>query len=55
MDKAVKIVKELKVKAKKELEEFGDKYGEKVLPLYSFVDYATERRFGVEAEAVAAA
>lgn len=48
MDRALEIVEELRGKAKKELEEFGDKYGgERVMPLYSFVDYAVERGFAV--------
>lgn len=48
MDRALELVEEIRMKAKKELEMFKDKYGEKVLPLYSFVDYAVERGFVVE-------
>jgi geranylgeranyl diphosphate synthase type II len=34
----------LRAKAKKELDGF-EKYGESVVPLYSFVDYAADRGF----------
>lgn len=47
MERAREAVEELSEKAKKELEEFERKYGDKVLPLYSFVDYAVERGFDV--------
>lgn len=44
VEKAVKVAEELRAEAKRELEGF-DKYGDKVLPLYSFVDYAADRGF----------
>ncbi|KAI4342129.1 hypothetical protein MLD38_026786 [Melastoma candidum] len=46
MEKATEIAEELRGKAKKELDGF-EKYGEKVVPLYSFVDYAAGRGFTV--------
>ncbi|XP_010905229.1 heterodimeric geranylgeranyl pyrophosphate synthase small subunit, chloroplastic [Elaeis guineensis] len=49
MERAMEMVGELQGKAKRELQRFGDKYGDRVLPLYSFVDYAVERGFVVEA------
>ncbi|PKA54008.1 Heterodimeric geranylgeranyl pyrophosphate synthase small subunit, chloroplastic [Apostasia shenzhenica] len=49
MDRAMEIVDELKEKAKKELKYLGDKFGDGVLPLCGFVDYAVERGFVVEA------
>lgn len=39
---AMEIAEELKSRAKKELDAF-QKYGDKVLPLHSFLDYAAER------------
>ncbi|XP_042382445.1 heterodimeric geranylgeranyl pyrophosphate synthase small subunit, chloroplastic-like [Zingiber officinale] len=48
MDRSLELVEEVRANAKKELDKFKDKYGEKVLPLYSFVDYAIERGFVVE-------
>lgn len=42
LKKAVEVAEELKSRAKKELSVF-EKYGDKVLPLYSFIDYAAER------------
>ncbi|XP_008813057.2 heterodimeric geranylgeranyl pyrophosphate synthase small subunit, chloroplastic [Phoenix dactylifera] len=50
MDRAMEMLEELRAKAKRALQRFGDKYGDRVLPLYSFVDYAVERGFVVEAE-----
>ncbi|KAJ9560629.1 hypothetical protein OSB04_005789, partial [Centaurea solstitialis] len=44
VEKAVKVAEDLRAEAKRELEGF-EKYGEKVLPLYSFVDYAADRSF----------
>lgn len=44
VDKAVKVAEDLRAEAKRELEGFK-KYGDKVLPLYSFVDYAVDRGF----------
>jgi geranylgeranyl diphosphate synthase type II len=44
VEKAIEVAKELRAKAKKELDGF-EKYGESVLPLYSFVDYAADRGF----------
>lgn len=46
LDKAEKVAEDLRAQAKKELDGF-ENYGEKVLPLYSFVDYAAERGFSV--------
>lgn len=42
LKKAVEVAEELKSRAKKELSVF-EKYGDKVLPLYSFIDYAADR------------
>ncbi|KAJ6906735.1 hypothetical protein NC652_024217 [Populus alba x Populus x berolinensis] len=44
VEKAIELAEELRAKAKKELDGF-EKYGESVLPLYSFVDYAADRGF----------
>lgn len=46
LEKAAEMAEELKAKAKKELDGFL-KYGERVLPLYGFVDYAVGRSFSV--------
>ncbi|KAG0490210.1 hypothetical protein HPP92_007073 [Vanilla planifolia] len=49
MDRAISIVEELRQTAKNELKSFqGCKFGDRVLPLYSFLDYAVERSFVVE-------
>ncbi|KAJ1703084.1 hypothetical protein LUZ63_002863 [Rhynchospora breviuscula] len=59
MERTLELVEQLRDKAKNGLQRFGDQYGDQVLPLYSFVDYAVERGFvvegGVEAGAVTAA
>nr|WRK15530.1 geranyl diphosphate synthase [Nepeta nervosa] len=47
VEKAVEVAEELRSEAKKELDRL-EKYGDKVLPLYSFVDYAVDRDFGFE-------
>ncbi|XP_035834415.1 heterodimeric geranylgeranyl pyrophosphate synthase small subunit, chloroplastic isoform X1 [Helianthus annuus] len=44
VEKAMKVAEDLRAEAKNALEGF-EKYGEKVLPLYSFVDYAADRSF----------
>ncbi|XP_034897847.1 heterodimeric geranylgeranyl pyrophosphate synthase small subunit, chloroplastic [Populus alba] len=44
VEKATEVAEELRAKAKKELDGF-EKYGESVVPLYSFVDYAADRGF----------
>ncbi|EYU40459.1 hypothetical protein ABFS82_14G123500 [Erythranthe guttata] len=44
VEKAMEVAEELRAEAKKELDCL-EKYGEKVLPLYSFVDYAADRGF----------
>ncbi|KAL7082895.1 hypothetical protein ACP275_14G129400 [Erythranthe tilingii] len=44
VEKAMEVAEELRSEAKKELDCL-EKYGEKVLPLYSFVDYAADRGF----------
>ncbi|KAL6011816.1 hypothetical protein ACLOJK_002282 [Asimina triloba] len=49
-EKAMKAVEELRWKAKEELKVFDEKYGERALPLYTFVDYAVERGFEVAEE-----
>ncbi|KAF5449039.1 hypothetical protein F2P56_029527 [Juglans regia] len=46
VDKAMEVAEELRAKAKRELNGF-EKYGESVVPLYSFVDYAADRGFSV--------
>lgn len=47
IEKAMEVAEELRAKAKKELDGFEEKYGDKVIPLYSFVDYAADRGFSV--------
>lgn len=47
VDKAMEVAEELRAKAKMELDGF-EKYGDKVMPLYSFVDYAADRSFSVD-------
>jgi geranylgeranyl diphosphate synthase type II len=47
VEKALEVAEELRAKAKKELDGF-EKYGESVVPLYSFVDYAVDRGFSVD-------
>ncbi|CAK9316021.1 unnamed protein product [Citrullus colocynthis] len=47
IEKAKEVAEELRTKAKQELEGF-EKYGDKVMPLYSFVDYAADRSFSFE-------
>lgn len=46
VEKAVEVAEELRAKAKEELDRF-EKYGDNVLPLYSFIDYAADREFSV--------
>ncbi|KAL6963650.1 Transferase of alkyl or aryl groups [Sarracenia purpurea var. burkii] len=46
VEKAMEMAEDLRSKAKSELDGF-EKYGEKVFPLYSFVDYAADRGFSV--------
>ncbi|GMN38241.1 hypothetical protein TIFTF001_007482 [Ficus carica] len=47
VEKALEVAKELRDKAKKELDGFEKKYGDSVVPLYSFVDYAVDRGFSI--------
>nr|QEV81837.1 geranylgeranyl diphosphate synthase [Prunella vulgaris] len=47
VEKAMEVAEDLRSQAKKELDRL-EKYGDKVLPLYSFVDYAADRDFGFE-------
>lgn len=47
IEKAKEVAEELRTKAKNELEGF-EKYGDRVMPLYSFVDYAADRSFSFE-------
>lgn len=46
-ESAVKVAQDLRTQAKKELDGFK-KYGEGVLPLYSFVDFAADRGFTID-------
>lgn len=46
LDKAKEVAEDLRSQAKKELDGF-ENYGDKVIPLYSFVDYAADRGFSV--------
>ncbi|XVF67988.1 hypothetical protein PTKIN_Ptkin10aG0166200 [Pterospermum kingtungense] len=46
VEKAMEVVEELRTRAKNELDGF-DKYGDRVAPLYSFIDYAVDRGFNV--------
>ncbi|KAL2936987.1 Heterodimeric geranylgeranyl pyrophosphate synthase small subunit chloroplastic [Bienertia sinuspersici] len=48
LEKAKKVAEDLRAQAKKELDGF-ENYGDKVIPLYSFVDYAADRGFSVGA------
>lgn len=50
MERSLEIVEELRRRAKEELRGFGEEYGERILPLYSFVDFAVERGFSVVAD-----
>ncbi|CAL5018805.1 unnamed protein product [Urochloa decumbens] len=50
-ERALGIVEELKAQAKAVADRFADKYGDRVLPLYSFVDYAVDRGFELQDEA----
>ncbi|KAG6386387.1 hypothetical protein SASPL_155286 [Salvia splendens] len=47
VEKAMEVAENLRSQAKKELDRL-EKYGDKVMPLYSFVDYAADRYFGFE-------
>ncbi|XP_073126092.1 heterodimeric geranylgeranyl pyrophosphate synthase small subunit, chloroplastic [Henckelia pumila] len=47
VEKAMEVAKELKSQAKKALDGF-ERYGERVMPLYSFVDYAADRGFSID-------
>ena len=47
IEKAVELANELKAKAKAELDGFHQKYQERLLPLYGFLDYAMDRNFSV--------
>ncbi|KAL1186627.1 hypothetical protein V6Z11_A01G190800 [Gossypium hirsutum] len=46
IEKSMEIIEELRSKAKNELDGF-EKYGDCVVPLYSFIDYAINRGFNV--------
>ncbi|XP_021810474.1 heterodimeric geranylgeranyl pyrophosphate synthase small subunit, chloroplastic [Prunus avium] len=46
VEKAMEVAEQLRAKAKQELDGF-EKYGDAVVPLYSFVDYAVDRSFTV--------
>ncbi|EEF32584.1 heterodimeric geranylgeranyl pyrophosphate synthase small subunit, chloroplastic [Ricinus communis] len=46
IEKAMEVAEELRTQAKKELDGFA-KYGDSVMPLYSFVDYAADRGFTI--------
>ncbi|GFP83728.1 heterodimeric geranylgeranyl pyrophosphate synthase small subunit chloroplastic [Phtheirospermum japonicum] len=50
VDKAMELAEELRCEAKKELDAL-EKYGDRVLPLHSFVDYAADRGFSFVATA----
>ncbi|KAF6176278.1 hypothetical protein GIB67_023569 [Kingdonia uniflora] len=52
VSRALEMAENLRVKAKKELDGFH-KYGDRVAPLYSFVDYAIDRSFVIGSETVA--
>ncbi|GFP96886.1 heterodimeric geranylgeranyl pyrophosphate synthase small subunit chloroplastic [Phtheirospermum japonicum] len=47
-NKAMEVAEELRCQAKKELDAL-EKYGDRVLPLHSFVDYAADRGFSITA------
>lgn len=46
VEKAMEVAEDLKSQAKRALDGF-EKYGDRVLPLYSFVDYAADRGFSI--------
>ena len=46
VEKALEVAEDLRANAKKELDGF-EKYGDSVLPLYSFLEYAADRGFSV--------
>ncbi|KAH9614910.1 hypothetical protein KSS87_012159 [Heliosperma pusillum] len=46
VEKAIEVAEDLRAQAKKELDGF-EKYGDKVTPLYSFVEYAADRGFSI--------
>lgn len=46
VEKAMEVAEDLRTKAKIALDSF-EKYGDKVLPLYNFVDYAADRGFSL--------
>ncbi|XP_039014978.1 heterodimeric geranylgeranyl pyrophosphate synthase small subunit, chloroplastic-like [Hibiscus syriacus] len=46
IERSMEIIEELRTKAKNELDGF-EKYGDRVAPLYSFIDYAINRGFNV--------
>ncbi|XP_022898674.1 heterodimeric geranylgeranyl pyrophosphate synthase small subunit, chloroplastic-like [Olea europaea var. sylvestris] len=50
VEKAMEVGEDLRAQAKKELDGL-EKYGELVVPLYSFVDYAADRGFSVDNQA----
>ncbi|KAL3539117.1 hypothetical protein ACH5RR_002483 [Cinchona calisaya] len=49
VEKAIEVAEDLKAQAKKALDGL-EKYGDKVVPLYSFVDYAADRGFTIDQE-----
>lgn len=49
VEKAVKVAEDLRAQAKRELDGL-EKYGDKVMPLYSFVDYAADRGFSIDGQ-----
>ncbi|KAK4730824.1 hypothetical protein R3W88_023812 [Solanum pinnatisectum] len=49
IEKAVKVAEDLRAQAKRELDGL-EKYGDKVMPLYSFLDYAADRGFSIDGQ-----
>ncbi|CAI9104756.1 OLC1v1003503C1 [Oldenlandia corymbosa var. corymbosa] len=47
VEKAISVAEDLRAQAKKALDGL-EKYGERVVPLYSFVDYAADRGFSID-------
>ncbi|CAN4121434.1 unnamed protein product [Withania somnifera] len=49
VEKAMKVAEDLRAQAKRELDGFK-KYGDKVVPLNSFIDYAADRGFSIDGQ-----
>ncbi|VFQ63151.1 unnamed protein product [Cuscuta campestris] len=52
VERATEVAEDMRAQAKRELDALEKKYGEKVIPLHSFVDYAAYRGFDVDVDQV---